>query len=208
MNERNISKDPISGAVVRRNASTFAEYSERLNRIHSVIFDERRAHWLDRRHRIFRWRLFRQKQKRDTDFIRELRETYGKGRIVLAAGAWFLTIGTLRPTSIDPRTPKRPGPPCKKFLRRFATEHNILVVSVSENYTSQTCYSCGSMMTNDTLACRRRRLDGHENCQLIRGLRACSGCDKRDSRDGNAAFNIGINFLRYVTGMKGIGEPR
>ena len=64
------------------------------------------------------------------------------------------------------------------------------------------------MMTNDTLVCRRRRLDGHENCQLIRGLRACSGCDKRDSRDGNAAFNIGINFLRYVTGMKGIGKPR
>lgn len=207
----------LGGRVLARNTSSFDNFKLRLNRVHSPEFYQpRRDYWLRIGHRIFRWELFKRKQRRETDIIRKLRRAYGDDEIVLVYGRWVVDSGRLRSTKCDPRDRKWPHPLGMQLVRRFAREPKMTVHIVSEGWTTATCHGCGYRMTRCPSSRLRREKDNHTAKKLakmrkghvqIRGLSACTNCVCRRSRDAQAAKNIAVVYLCKMTGCTLLGRP-
>jgi len=72
----------------------------------------------------------------------------------------------------------------RQYIKYKASWRGIMVVEVSEAYTSQRCWRCGAISVR---SCRHR------------GLFECSQCGLDENADRNGTFNIGRRALGQVS---------
>lgn len=145
------------------------------------------------RYRIYRWNIYKGKQKSESDLVRNIKQTFGRS-ITLAYGDWN-----------NSKQMKGCIPSPCSGIRNMLKKH-FDVVDVHEFRTTKTCSKCleGEMTPVRKRVIRR----GHANRNKeyanvprdVRGLRRCNNeeCAVLFNRDYNAAMNIRKNLLHRI----------
>jgi hypothetical protein len=163
---------------------------------------ERLAFYAEQGHRRRRWKSYLKSQQSEEKLYQKLRAIHKKSdsrTLVLAYGSWGLVAGRPRNVTNKGLPPSIGVGLMRKLGKRF------LVSPTPEQFTSKTCCRClhPCRPWGDVEAKMKPILEKRmKHYNGIRGLRICQNedCKLPQNRDRTGASNIGLQFMRLLTG--------